>query len=107
MINWQLQIRATYREVNICVVKADFPTESLTLLVPQKSSYQCFFKSKRIVDRLSLRHLKRRKVSSDQSAMISMSPTSPFAILQPQYLWIGELYVVQDRRSTDFKASKF
>ena len=34
------------------------------------------------------------------------NPTSPFTILKPQNLWIGQIYVVQERRSTDFKAPK-
>ena len=31
-------------------------------------------------------------------------PTSPFTILEPQNPWIGEFYVVQERRAMDFRA---
>ena len=34
-------------------------------------------------------------------------PTSPFTLLEPQSPWIGEFYVVRERRETDFKAPKF
>ena len=30
------------------------------------------------------------------------SPTNPFAILEPDYQEIGEFYVVEERRATDF-----
>ena len=33
-------------------------------------------------------------------------PTSPFAILEPQNMWIHEFHVVQERRATNFKAPK-
>ena len=33
-------------------------------------------------------------------------PTNPFTILEPQDQEIGELYVVQERRATDFEAPK-
>ena len=33
-------------------------------------------------------------------------PTSPFTILEPQDQEIGEFYVIQERRATDFEASK-
>ena len=33
-------------------------------------------------------------------------PTSPFTILEPQDQGIGEFYVVQKRRATDFEAPK-
>ena len=37
---------------------------------------------------------------------MSSLPTSPFTILEPQYPWIDEFYVVQERRVTDCKAPK-
>ena len=36
----------------------------------------------------------------------SVCPTRPFTILEPQDQDIGEFYVVQERRTTDFEASK-
>ena len=39
--------------------------------------------------------------------MMDTYPTSPFPILEPENPWIDEFYVVQEeRRATDFKASK-
>ena len=35
-----------------------------------------------------------------------MIPTNPFTILQPQDQEIGELYVAQKHRATDFEAPK-
>ena len=40
------------------------------------------------------------------SAMSFQPPTSPFPMLEPPNPWIGEFYVVQERRETDFKARK-
>ena len=34
------------------------------------------------------------------------NPTSPFTILEPQDQGIGEFYVAQKRRATDFEAPK-
>ena len=33
-----------------------------------------------------------------------LSPANPFTILEPEDQGIGEFYVVQERRVTDFKA---
>ena len=38
--------------------------------------------------------------------ILRIHPTSPFTILEPQNPWIDEFYVVQERRTTDFKALK-
>ena len=35
------------------------------------------------------------------------NPTDPFPISGPLNLWIGKFYVVQERRATDFKSTKF
>ena len=38
--------------------------------------------------------------------ILESHPTRPFTILEHQNPWIGEFYVVQERRTTDFKALK-
>ena len=35
---------------------------------------------------------------------VGLDPTNPFTILEPEDQGIGEFYVVQARRATDFKA---
>ena len=41
-----------------------------------------------------------------RNATLDSFPTNPFPILAPRDQEIGELYVVQDRRATDFEATK-
>ena len=42
----------------------------------------------------------------NMQTMETRDPTNPFTMLEPQDQEIGEFYVLQERRATDFEASK-